>query len=312
MENSLGNTGIQAKTNSTVAVSSQVLDYGKAIGLSRYRIQSRTDSVALKNNFKFYYGEYVAGIFFITAFFLYTLLMPKGIVNPLKNVYAMIDRFLKKVLDFGGAILGLILTLPVFIIFPILIKLTSRGPVFYLQDRIGIDRRKGNRRVYKAGVGDERRRRERRRANNFGRPFKVIKFRTMVNNAEKTSGPVWAKSNDNRVTTLGRFMRKTRIDEIPQFINVLKGDMSLVGPRPERLFFIKDLADKVPSYKARLKVKPGITGRAQVNKGYDSSIESVVEKVEEDVTYIRNWSIASDLKILMKTVVVVITGKGAF
>jgi lipopolysaccharide/colanic/teichoic acid biosynthesis glycosyltransferase len=312
MENSITNTGVQGKTNSTIAVSSQVLDYGRAIGLSRYRALPKTDVAKLQNSFKFYYGEYVAGIFFITAFFLYTLLMPKGIANPLKYVYAMIDKFLKKVLDFSGALLGLILALPVFIIFPLLIKLTSRGPVFYTQDRIGIDRRKGSRRIYKAGIGDERRSRERRRVNNYGRPFKVIKFRTMVNNAERASGPVWATSHDSRVTSLGRFMRKTRIDEIPQFINVLKGDMSLVGPRPERLFFIKDLANKIPRYSARLKVKPGITGRAQVNRGYDSSLESVVEKVEEDVKYIRTWSIASDLKILMKTVVVVITGKGAF
>jgi lipopolysaccharide/colanic/teichoic acid biosynthesis glycosyltransferase len=312
MENSIVNTGIQAKTNSTVAISSQVMDYGRAIGLSRHRITVKSPGINLKNNFKFYYGEYVAGILFISALFLYTLLMPRGIVNPFKYVYAMFDRFLKKTLDFGGALLGIILTLPIWIIFPILIKLTSSGPVFYIQDRIGVDRRRRSRRLYKANVDDDNRFRERRRINNYGRPFKVIKFRTMVRNAEKESGPVWATSNDSRVTTLGRFMRKTRIDEIPQFVNILRGDMSLVGPRPERLFFIKDLTTKVPRYNARLRVKPGITGMAQVNSGYDSSLESGVEKVEQDVKYIRTWSIASDIKILLKTVVVVITGRGAF
>ncbi len=312
MENSITNTGIQAKTNSTVAISSQALDYGRAIGLSRRGITTKSPGVGLKNSFRFYYGEYVAGIFFISALFLYTLLMPRGIAHPLKYVYAMIDRFFKKVLDLSGALMGIILTLPIFVIFPILIKLTSRGPVFYVQDRIGVDRRRRSRRIYKADIGDDNRLRERRRINNYGRPFKVIKFRTMVRDAEKVCGPVWATSNDSRVTTLGRFMRKTRIDEIPQFINVLKGNMSLVGPRPERLFFIKDLTTKVPSYNARLRVKPGITGMAQVNRGYDSSLESVVEKVEQDVKYIRTWSIASDLKILLKTVVVVITGRGAF
>ncbi len=312
MENIISNTGVQAKTNSTVAISGQALDYGRAIVFPQRRITTKTQAADLKGTFRFYYGEYVAGIFFISALLLYTLLMPRGIANPFKYVYAMIDRFLKKVLDLSGALLGLILTLPVFIIIPILIKLTSRGSVFYIQDRIGVDRRRRSRRIYKADIGDDNRLRERRRANNYGRPFKVIKFRTMVRDAEKASGPVWARSNDNRVTTLGRFMRKTRIDEIPQFINVVMGDMSLVGPRPERLFFIKDLTTKVPRYNARLKVKPGITGMAQVNRGYDSSLESVVEKVEQDVKYIRTWSIASDLKILLKTVVVVITGRGAF
>jgi len=312
MENSIGNSGVQGKTNSAVAISSQVLDYGRAIGLSQYRNIPKTQTVNLKRTFGFYYGEYVAGIFFISALFLYTLLMPEGIVNPLKYMYAMVDRFLKKVLDFSGALFGLILTLPIFIIFSILIKLTSRGSVFYIQDRIGLDRRRRNRRIYKADIGGDQRLRERRRINNYGRPFRVIKFRTMVRDAERTCGPVWATSNDARVTAVGRFMRKTRIDEIPQFINVLMGDMSLVGPRPERLFFIKDLTKKVPSYNSRLKVKPGITGMAQVNSGYDSSLESVVEKVEQDVKYIRTWSIASDLKILLKTVVVVITGRGAF
>jgi lipopolysaccharide/colanic/teichoic acid biosynthesis glycosyltransferase len=133
----------------------------------------------------------------------------------------------------------------------------------------------------------------------------------MVNDAEKKSGPVWASKNDPRITRLGNFLRKTRIDEIPQFFNVLKGDMSLVGPRPERPKFVKDLSTQVKDYTHRLEVKPGLTGLAQVENGYDSSIASVVKKVRYDIEYIRTWSVLADVKILLKTVVVVLTGKGA-
>ena len=133
----------------------------------------------------------------------------------------------------------------------------------------------------------------------------------MVVDAEKNSGPVWATQNDPRITRIGRFLRKTRLDEIPQFLSVLKGDMSLVGPRPERPKFVADLSTKVDNYTRRLDVKPGITGLAQVENGYDSSLASVNRKVQYDLQYIRSWSVLSDLRILAKTVVVVITGKGA-
>ena len=146
----------------------------------------------------------------------------------------------------------------------------------------------------------------------MGRPIRVIKFRTMIADAEKKCGPVWATKNDPRITRLGNFLRKTRLDEVPQFINVLKGDMSLVGPRPERPVFVEDLCSKVENYDKRLQVKPGITGLAQVENGYDSSVTSVVRKVHYDLKYIQNWSLWSDVKILLKTVVVVVTGKGAF
>ena len=132
-----------------------------------------------------------------------------------------------------------------------------------------------------------------------------------MNNAEKTTGPVWATKNDTRITAIGAFLRKTRIDEIPQFINVLMGDMSLVGPRPERPSFVSDLTGKVEGYATRLQVKPGLTGLAQVSSGYDSSIASVTEKVQYDIDYIENWSVWLDIKILLKTVVVVLTGRGA-
>jgi lipopolysaccharide/colanic/teichoic acid biosynthesis glycosyltransferase len=183
--------------------------------------------------------------------------------------------------------------------------------VFYTQERIGLNRRRRNRRAHNVMTAKNSRKRDRRRENHFGRPFSVIKFRTMVNNAEANTGAVWASKNDARITRIGKILRKTRIDEVPQLINVLRGEMALVGPRPERPVFVKDLADKVPNYTERLNVKPGITGRAQVDNGYDTSVESVARKIEYDVDYIRNWTVWSDIKILLKTVVVVITGKGA-
>ena len=133
----------------------------------------------------------------------------------------------------------------------------------------------------------------------------------MVTDAEKRSGPVWATKDDPRITRLGSFMRKTRLDEIPQFINILKGDMSLVGPRPERPNFVKDLSTKVDDYTSRLDVKPGLTGLAQIENGYDSSIASVARKVKYDLQYIKDWTLFYDIKIILKTFVVVFTGKGA-
>jgi len=177
--------------------------------------------------------------------------------------------------------------------------------------RVGVNRRKRNRRCCQQSDSGERRMRDQRRQDALGRPFYVIKFRTMMHNAEKKSGPVWAVENDSRITWMGRMLRKTRLDEIPQFINVLKGDMSLVGPRPERPNFVRDLSEKVDNYDGRLAVKPGLTGLAQVENGYDTSLASVAKKVKLDLEYIRDWSLWADIKILFKTVVVVFTGKGA-
>ena len=302
-------SNIETKVGTAITVPDSMTGYGRVIAVEREQLLRKPP---LAEMLKFYYGEFITGILFISALFLYTILMPEGVANPLKYVFGMLDRFLKKVLDITGAFVGILLAIPIFIIVPILIKLDSKGPVFYTQSRVGINRRRSLRRVYKSDSSADRRLRERRREDYLGRPFKVIKFRTMVRDAEKESGPVWATENDSRVTKLGRFLRKSRIDEVPQLLNVLMGDMSLVGPRPERPKFVKDLSAKVPNYKVRLQVKPGVTGLAQVKTGYDSSVESVVEKVEHDVRYIRGWSILSDLKILARTVLVVITGKGAF
>lgn len=144
----------------------------------------------------------------------------------------------------------------------------------------------------------------------FGRPFVLYKFRTMCVDAEK-NGPQLAKVGDPRVTRVGRVLRRTRIDELPQLWNVLRGDMSLIGPRPERPELIRELSEVIPTYLERLEIKPGLTGLAQVRNGYDTSIESFRRKVQLDIHYLRNWSIWTDLKILWMTLTVVITGKGA-
>jgi lipopolysaccharide/colanic/teichoic acid biosynthesis glycosyltransferase len=295
----------------TLTANRFAMPIGSAIGLERTeRLPRRPDS-SIGDSFKFYFSEYFGGILFITAVLLFILIARENVKHPLKVVMAMIDRFLKKALDILGAAIGLILCIPFFLIIPLLIKLDSPGPIFYTQDRVGLNRRKKNRRSYKAVIDGDSRVRDRRRQDYHGQPFKVIKFRTMVQDAERHCGPVWATKNDPRITRLGRFLRKTRLDEIPQLINVIKGDMSMVGPRPERPTFVSDFAEKIPEYRVRLNVKPGITGLAQVSSGYDSSLQSVIIKLKADINYIRDWSIWSDIKILMRTVVVVLTGKGA-
>ncbi len=311
MSQNLTNSIPDSTSVTSVALSNRAVLRGTAEGLRTRPRKRSTETESLGDSLRFYFGEYFSGILFLGALFGFTFLLPTAISKPGKLVLDMIDKSLKKCLDIFGALLGLLLASPLFLIVPILIKLDSRGPVFYLQDRIGINRRRRHRRALNIEHSDDIRRVERRREDLLGKPFKVIKFRTMVQDAEKHCGPVWATQNDNRITRLGRFLRKTRIDEVPQLLNVLKGEMSLVGPRPERPFFVKDLSQKVPGYATRLKVKPGITGLAQVRVGYDSSVDSVVEKVKNDIVYIRNWSIWSDIKILLKTVVVVATGRGA-
>lgn len=156
----------------------------------------------------------------------------------------------------------------------------------------------------------DRRKADRRIKKNFGRPFVLYKFRSMRVDAER-NGAQLAEKDDPRVTRIGRFMRLTRIDELPQLINVLKGDMSLVGPRPERPFFIEQLSDQIPNYLHRLGLKPGVTGVAQVLNGYDNDLESFRRKVAYDLLYLQNCCLWNDLKILVRTITVVLTGHGA-
>jgi lipopolysaccharide/colanic/teichoic acid biosynthesis glycosyltransferase len=182
------------------------------------------------------------------------------------------------------------------------IKCDSKGPVFYHQSRIGLDRRRRNV-TYRAYC-------ERRHVINPGRPFEVLKLRTMHQDAE-ADGPRWATADDDRVTGVGRFLRQSRLDEFPQFINVLRGEMSVVGPRPERLCSISRLESSVPGYRQRLDVRTGITGLAQVINGYGIDVESVCRKVSLDRRYIADLGLRTDLRILALTVKVVLMGKGA-
>ena len=272
--------------------------------------QPAVRSVGIISDINYFFSEYLIGILFVLCSTLFIFAVPVWLAKPRKAM-EMLSLAVKRSVDFLGAILGLLLTLPIWVVVPVLIKLTSPGPVFYMQERVGINRRKGDRRMYQKDGIKQRRTDDRRKNNVMGKPFRVIKFRTMVQDAEKKCGPVWATKNDPRITPIGNFLRKTRIDEIPQFLNVLTGDMSLVGPRPERPNFVTDLSRQVDGYTDRLQVKPGITGLAQVEAGYDTSIDSVVEKVRLDREYIGNRSLWYDIKIMLKTVIVVFTGRGA-
>lgn len=194
------------------------------------------------------------------------------------------EKKLKRILDLLISFIILLITLPLNVFVSILIKLDSRGPVFFRQERSGM--------------------------NN--KTFKIIKFRSMFKDAEKHTGPIWSQKDDPRVTRIGKLIRKLRIDEIPQMYNVLKGEMSLVGPRPERPFFVDQLSEQIPYYKRRLKVRPGITGWAQVKHKYDENLEDVKVKLRYDLFYIENMSLRMDMKILARTILVVLFGKGHY
>ncbi len=245
--------------------------------------------------------ESVQGLSAITAGRTYMRRI-MGLVN-------FIDCF-KRGIDILGSIFGIIICLPIWIVVPILIKLESKGPVFYKQVRVGRDKRKTDRRQVNIDDIERRYYRDRRKVSGFGKPFRIIKFRTMYQDAEKLSGPKWASKDDPRITRLGRMLRKTRIDEIPQLFNVLAGNMSLVGPRPERPFFVAKLDGVVNNYVGRFKVKPGITGLAQVEHKYDESIKDVDGKIKYDLKYIKNIGILQDIRILLKTVIVVVSARG--
>ena len=170
--------------------------------------------------------------------------------------------------------------------------------------RVGINRRRPRR-------NDSAPATERRKADAFGRPFKIYKFRSMVSDAERNTGPVWASAKDSRITRVGRFLRRTRLDEVPQLWNVLLGDMALVGPRPERLNFVQSLSVSIPDYPKRCSALPGITGLAQVKSRYDTSVDSANRKLQYDLYYLKNGRILLDLKIMAATVKVMARGEGA-
>lgn len=207
----------------------------------------------------------------------------------------------RRVLNVIVALIGILATLPLWILIAIAIKVTSRGPVLYRQVRIGVDTRGSN-----AQHDDPR-----RRQDLGGRPFKIFKFRTMTVDAEAGTGPVWARPNDARVTPVGRVLREYRLDELPQLLNVLQGDMNVVGPRPERPTIFADLREQIPGYQRRQRAKPGITGHAQINLEYDGSVDDVRRKVAYDLEYIERASLWEDLKIMARTIPVMLFRRGA-
>ena len=205
-------------------------------------------------------------------------------------------------LNFLLALVALVALLPVFVLLAVLIKLTSRGPVFYLQERVGLDRR-GER----PAPTNHRRHRD-----LGGRPFTIYKFRTMQVDAERHSGAVWATAADPRVTPLGRVLRQYRLDELPQLLNVLRGEMNIVGPRPERPTIFAELRGHIAEYPLRQRAKPGITGLAQINHHYDRSLDDVRTKVGYDLEYIRRQSLREDLRIMLKTIPVILLRRGGW
>jgi lipopolysaccharide/colanic/teichoic acid biosynthesis glycosyltransferase len=209
---------------------------------------------------------------------------------------------LNRVMNVALATIGLIAAAPIMLVFAVLVRLTSRGPVFYTQARVGLDRRR---------VTSHPSDYDRRSRDLGGRPFLILKFRTMRIDAE-TNGAVWAVRRDARVTTIGRVMRKYRIDELPQLINVIYGDMNIVGPRPERPSIFSRLCDDIAEYPLRQRARPGITGLAQVSQAYDTSIDDVRSKVRYDLQYIDRQGLTEDLLIMARTVPVMIFRKGGW
>lgn len=241
-----------------------------------------------------------------------------NLVQPRDNLQCLSPaaRFGKRTLDITVATVALFLLSPLMILTALAVKLTSPGPIIFQQERVGLNlrgKKKSDRRKSHSPApgGTERRSGDdRRNFGAFGKPFVLYKFRTMRVDAEK-NGAQFATQGDPRVTPIGRFLRKTRIDELPQLWNVLRGEMSLVGPRPERPEFIEALTAEIPDYLERLGLKPGLTGPAQVINGYDNNIESFRRKVALDLLYLQNSCLWNDIKILFRTVGVVLTGKGA-
>ncbi|NIR50717.1 undecaprenyl-phosphate glucose phosphotransferase [candidate division KSB1 bacterium] len=192
------------------------------------------------------------------------------------------ERKVKRLMDIVISSAILLLFSPASLLIALAIKLDSKGPVLYKQKRVGKD----------------------------GKEFTIYKFRSMIHNAESLTGPRWAERKDPRITRVGRIIRRPRIDEVPQFLNVLKGEMSLIGPRPERPYFVETFKKQIPFYARRLKVKPGITGWAQIKGDYDTSIENVKSKLQYDLFYLENMSLRMDLKILINTIYVMLLGRG--
>jgi sugar transferase (PEP-CTERM system associated) len=237
-------------------------------------IDCKMQGITIEEGISFY--EHLTGRIQIDRIRPSALIFSDGFKKP-KSL-----MFIKRITELFISIVGLILLSPLILLIALLIKLESSGPVFYRQERVGEN----------------------------SKVFKLIKFRSMIDNAEE-DGPVWAKKEDTRITRVGSWLRKLRLDEIPQMLNVLKGDMSFVGPRPERPFFVKQLEKEIPYYDQRHTIKPGITGWAQIKYSYGASKEDALEKLAYDFYYMKNLSFLFDLIIIFETIKVILFGKGA-
>ena len=210
------------------------------------------------------------------------MLRPSWLIFSRGHRYTDLAHHVRRLLNVGFAAVGFTVSLPIMALVALAVKLESRGPIFYVQERVGKN----------------------------GRLFRIIKFRSMRSDAEQQSGPVWAETSDPRATRIGKIIRKLRLDELPQFINVLRGDMNFVGPRPERTVFVDQLNAIIPYYSQRHLIKPGLTGWAQINYPYGSSVEDAIEKLRYDLFYVKNQSFLLDAIIIFETIKTVLFGRG--
>lgn len=280
--------------------------------VSEYEKSLRTlYSGASKQRVRTIINQYFISTFFLLSYFFFLVFVPRALlqISSLSAVRQAVREAALRIVDVLGATVGLLCALPLFVVLPILIKIDSPGPVIYKQIRTGLDQgRRRQRRGEKPGHGHDRNNGTQRGQNSFGNPFYILKFRTMRRDAE-SNGPVWAQKNDPRITRVGKWLRKAHIDEVPQFLNVLKGEMSLVGPRPERPEIITSLVETYPEYQKRLSVKPGITGISQICLGYDSNLDDVRKKTKLDMLYISQRSVSMHMKVLFYTAGYILTAK---
>jgi sugar transferase (PEP-CTERM system associated) len=238
-------------------------------------LKCRMEGISIEEGIAFY--EHLTGKLLIEKAYPSFLIFSNGFI---KTTY---HHVVKTAMDLFISCICLIILLPIMALIVVAIKIGSSGPVFYRQKRVG----------------------------QKGKTFVLLKFRSMKEDAEKETGPVWAEEKDQRVTRIGKVLRKLRLDEIPQMINVLRGEMSFVGPRPERPHFVKHLTDEIPFYEKRHAVKPGITGWAQIEYPYGASEKDALEKLKYDLYYIKNMSLFLDLFILFRTIKIALFGNGA-
>ena len=238
-------------------------------------LKCRMEGISVDEGIAFY--EHLTGKLLVERTYPSFLIFSNGFTKSTSH------RLVKAAMDYLLSSIGLIISLPIMALIVLAIKVDSSGPVFYRQKRVGKD----------------------------GNIFKLLKFRSMRENAEKETGPVWAEENDERINRVGKVIRKLRLDELPQLINVIRGEMSFVGPRPERPHFVEHLKVQIPFYEKRLAVKPGITGWAQIEYPYGATENDALEKLKYDLYYIKNMSIFFDLSIIFQTIRIVLFGRGA-